>query len=284
MRKLRPLILSVLILSLVAAGLPLSGSLAHWSRRPHVHRGHKGKKLRRRHSRAWWKRRRAWLKRRRARALARRRAVQRGRRPGRNAVASTNTSTRSRAVAMNANRKTAPTIAPPPPVAPARAPFVVDLPRSWSSTSTGPGEMKFAIRTPDGRQAGMAVLAPVSAASLSAVAAPRARMLGGVSHTALRRMVIERMITEGGWVINDVEREVGDGRRVLVVLAQTGTSANAPSQSWTFYFTELDGRIYSLATVSSVEYAAPLAADCEQIVATLRLNGAPDVAAAGPGR
>jgi hypothetical protein len=66
-------------------------------------------------------------------------------------------------------------------------------------------------------------------------------------------------------------REV-HGRRVLVVLAQTGTPGS-PTKSWAFYFTEVDGRVYSLATTAPVEFAEPVAAGLEQLVASLRPAG-----------
>ncbi len=129
---------------------------------------------------------------------------------------------------------------------------------------------------------GKAVLAPFVAAGasgLSATATPaRAKSLGGVAHVSLRRMVIDRMITEGGWVNNDMEREV-DGRRVFIVLAQSG-AAGQPQQSWIFYFTEVDGRLSVLTTTAPLEYAASMAAESEQVVASLRARSATAAAVA----
>src|SRR5688572_23392311 len=68
---LRAGILSLLLLSLLATGLPLSDSLAYWGERPAISRRSKSKHVRQRHSRAWWRRRRARLRRKRA-ALRRR--------------------------------------------------------------------------------------------------------------------------------------------------------------------------------------------------------------------
>ena len=72
-------------------------------------------------------------------------------------------------------------------------------------------------------------------------------MLGGVSFSDLRRIVIDKMITAGGWVNNDYEREVG-GHRVFVVTAQTPADGRTSEKVWNFYFTEVNGRIYSLTT------------------------------------
>ena len=56
------------------------------------------------------------------------------------------------------------------------------------------------------------------------------------------------MIRENGWVVNDYQKQIG-GKKVYVVVAQSpGTGGQI--QSRLFYFTEVDGRIYSVATNS----------------------------------
>src|SRR5919202_6277595 len=68
----RILHISLLVISLGAGGLPVTQTLAKWSRRAEVghHRRH------RRHSRAWWRRHRALLRARRERAERRRQQQQ----------------------------------------------------------------------------------------------------------------------------------------------------------------------------------------------------------------
>lgn len=156
----------------------------------------------------------------------------------------------------------------------ASAPFNLSTPQTWSATGTAAsGEMKFAVRAADGRLAGTATLSPVALAGASpnAVAPVRNKTLGGVPLSSLRRTVIDRMVAEGGWVVNDVEREIA-GRRVFIVLGQSG-APGASRQSWTFYFTEVDGRIYSLATNSLTEFAEPVATDSEKLVSSIRRKG-----------
>jgi hypothetical protein len=89
----------------------------------------------------------------------------------------------------------------------------------------------------------------------------------------LRRTVIDKMIAANGWVTNDLEREI-NGRRVLLVFAQTAASSDAstPQLSWTFYFTEMEGRIYSLATSVPLEFSDRLALESEQVMASFRNN------------
>src|SRR5919205_4235224 len=67
MNRLRIIFLSLLVLAGVAGALPVTESLAKWSRNvaSRHHRRH------RRHSRAWWRRHRRLMRRRRAAALRR---------------------------------------------------------------------------------------------------------------------------------------------------------------------------------------------------------------------
>ena len=272
MKTLRPLVLAFLILSLVTAGLPVSDALAHWARRPHLHRKMKHRRVR--HSRAWWRRHRAWIRHKRERAARRR--DERARRLRMN---SPNGNMSSSAASNLASKSRATAVALPGP----RPPFDLAMPNTWTSASAGavPGTMKFKINTPDGRAAGTATIAPVTLTNAEmAVASTRTKTLGGVPFVALRRTVIDQMVVEGGWVVNDMEREF-QGRRIYIVIAQSG-SGGVARQSWTFYFTEMNGRIYSLSTNAPVEFSAPLAADAEQIMASLRAGGAGAVAVKSP--
>ena len=70
-------------------------------------------------------------------------------------------------------------------------------------------------------------------------------MLGGASFTDLRRIVIDKMISAGGWVVNDCQREINGASRVRCDRADAASNGK-PEQVWNFYFTEVDGRIYSL--------------------------------------
>ena len=95
-------------------------------------------------------------------------------------------------------------------------------------------------------------------------------MLGGVAFTDLRRTVIDKMISAGGWVVNDRQREIG-GHRVFEVIAQTPANSNTKSdQVWNFYFTEIDGRVYSLTTRSAGGATEKVAADAERFITTFR--------------
>jgi hypothetical protein len=270
-KNLRPLLLSVLIFALVAGGTPVTlETFAKWGR-PSISRRKKTKRYRR-HSRAWWRRHRARLRAKRERAERRRLERQNSPSAQNSSTGTAGGSTKRPVNQSGANSALA--------VSAPRLPFDLQLPHTWGAARRGAdGAVTFAVRTPDGRAAGTAVLMPFGAARPEAAGAisPRTKTVGGTSINALRRTVIDRMVAEGGWVVNDMVREMG-GRRVFVVIAQTGTPG-APTKSLTFYFAEVDGRLYTLATTAPVEFAEPIAAGSEQVMATLRTAGAPHVAA-----
>lgn len=99
------------------------------------------------------------------------------------------------------------------------------------------------------------------------------KMLGGVAVGDLRRMVIDKMVSSGGWVVNDFVREV-NGARVFVVTARTPKDALTPEKVWTFYFTEAGGRIYGLTTDSTVENVERMTNEAERFIESLRAKAA----------
>jgi hypothetical protein len=279
MNRLRIITLTLLVLVTVAGALPITESLAKWSRRSAV----SNRKRHRKHSRAWWRRHRALVRARRARADERRRLADAA--AGNPAGTRINTALLTfnanvgaplmPAVASNPAAPATLASTPARAIAPARTsllPFDFATPHNWTAgRKTRTGAAVFTVATSDGRAAGTAVVAPValSGAELAGVAVgPKTKTVGGTPVAALRRTVIDRMVAEGGWVTNDFVQELR-GRKVFVVQAQTG-APGAPSQSLTFYFTEIDGRLYSLATTAPFEFAAPLAAGSEQFMASLQ--------------
>jgi hypothetical protein len=265
---LRAAALSLMLLVSMAVVLPLVNSTAH-NGRPSVSRKHRKKY--RRHSRAWWRRYRARLRRKRLAALRRRRQeFAFGRLPRVNnpllPPAGDGRADWARAFPSNGGEYNDP------------RGLSLTMPGGWSTRPVvADGETRFRVFTRDGRPAGEAFLSYVSPAWTNSndvlPVRNQRRMLAGVPFTDLRRLVINRMITANGWVINDFEREIG-GRRVFVVLAQTAASSDGrtPPQSWTFYFAELDGRIYSFAASAPPEFADRMAAESEKVLASLRLR------------
>jgi hypothetical protein len=99
------------------------------------------------------------------------------------------------------------------------------------------------------------------------------KMLGGVAVAELRRIVIDKMVAAGGWIVNDFVSEV-NGSRVFVVTARTPKDASSPEKALTFYFTEAGGRIYGLTTDSPVEFAERMTIEAERLIESLRAKAA----------
>ena len=263
---LRAIALSLLVLVSVIVMLPTSDSSAHHNGRSSVSRR---SRMNRRHSRAWWRRYRARMRRNRG-ALRRQQALLLLARKGKslNAVADSHKS-----VALPDKVSTVSRFKNPV------SKWNPSLPAGWSRRSgaaAASGEMKFVVNAQDGRYVGEARFSVVNvSASVAPVVTARMqrRMLGGVPFTELRRTVIDKMIAANGWVVNDITREIG-GRPVFIVLAQTAASSDgrAPQQSWVFYFTEVEGRIYSLATNSLLEFADRVANESTELMASFHAN------------
>lgn len=258
---LRAAALSLLMFVSVAVTLPLADSLANGLKE---NRPSASASARRRRSRAWWRRYRARLaKRRAAAARARQLAVLRAQEPIK--PESFDRSQASNAVAARGGIFNDPS-----------GQWSMQLPRGWSNRpAIQNGEMRFRVFERTGKPVGQAAFAFVTSAQgepdPTVSARSRKQMLSGVPFSELRRAVIDRMVMSNGYVTNDMEREIG-GRRVYIVLAQTAASADGrtPEQFLTFYFTEFEGRIYSLGVAASRETANRLNGEAEQVLSSLR--------------
>ena len=233
---LRKLLLSILMLLSVIAVLPFADSAAHGLRQSiGMHRRHH-----RHHSRRWWRRHRALVRRRQAAAMAHR-----------------NATLMVKPTAIN------------PTAAPAATVNVPQLPNGWNTLSAAAnGDMKFRANGNPTDQAALSVVALSRPAPAYLTNKEQRQMLSGVSFAELRRSVIDKMIAAGGWVSNDYEREVG-GRRVFVVIAQTPADGRSPDKALNFYFTEVNGRIYSLATEANLQSAERMAGEAEKFISSL---------------
>src|SRR6266404_3258144 len=119
--------------------------------------------------------------------------------------------------------------------------FAIPLPEGWSPGSTNNGASSFRIMSPSGMPEANATLA---------VAVPAS--------------------TNGNQPIGREQRNI-HGRRIFQVIAQTPpTSDGKPEQVWNFYFTEVDGRIYSLTTHTAGSFTEKLTADAELFLSNFR--------------
>ena len=238
--------LALCLLASLVVIIPLVNSTAH-NLRSHFAAG----SHHRRHSRAWWRRHRRMMRRRQA-LLARRRALLMARRNG------TLPAYTDKTVGNHATMAAAMTV---------ETPNSVGLPNGWSSTGATDGATTFRIAPIDGVEgrATLSVVAPTTGPQ--PFGREQRNMVGGASFSELRRTVIDRMISAGGWVVNDREREIG-GRKVFEVIAQTPSENGKPEQVWNFYFTEINGRVYSLTTRAAGSNTV-VAADAEKLIGTL---------------
>lgn len=141
-------------------------------------------------------------------------------------------------------------------------------PREKRMKESPNAEAQFKVTNRGGEELGSASITVVGAAMGEDRDSGRYKTLSGVSTSSLRRTVIDQMIRENGWVVNDYQKEVG-GKKVYVVVAQS-PGAGGQVLSRMFYFTEVDGRIYSVATNSPSEKSGQIADESEKIVNVLQ--------------
>lgn len=147
---------------------------------------------------------------------------------------------------------------------PAMLPSGELAPSGWKRGTTSTGEIQYNVVNDNGSNLGSAAISVIG----PAVGADNNKTVGGVAVTALRRTVIDRMIKEGGWVVNDYQKEVGD-KKVYVVVAKSA-GANGVIQSRLFYFTEADGQIYSVATNAPNDNSRRLEEESEKAIISLQ--------------
>lgn len=154
------------------------------------------------------------------------------------------------------------------------AALTVNLPEGWSSRPVlVNGERKFMVFGPNGQPVGQATLSSAWARDAQDEGGVgRNRSLGGIPLRELRRTIIDKMAQANGWVVSDSEEEI-NGRRVFVVNAQTGSSDGKPQQSWNYYFTQAEGRVYNLTTNAPVEYSEQMSGDSSRVLGSLKANG-----------
>jgi len=239
---------------------------------PKHHNKRKKKKLKK-YSKAWWR----WYhkKQRRKKAIAARvramrarqmmLAKQRAAENGDTAPATAKADTRTKS-------RTAKTAIVAEDSSPAILPSGEAAPQTWKRTQATNSEQQFRVSDDGGNQLGTASLSFVGPAVGADSDRGSSKTLGGVSTSALRRTVIDKMVKEEGWVVNDYQKDV-NGKKVYVVVAQS--SVRGAVQSRLFFFTEVEGRIYSLATNSSNDSADRIARESEKVINSLQKANRP---------
>ena len=249
----RAIALTLALLIGIGTIIPLGTDYAEAG--PRKSRKYKKHKKYKKYSKRWWRQYRARMKRKRA-LQARRRAMRlRQLRMARKYGHGKRTTKSKPVVAAK------PTSAPEPQTA-ALLPSGQAAPAGWKRGNSSSGEVNFSVDNGNG-SASISVVGPATGETVDS---GRHRTVGGVPTTALRREVINRMIRENGWVVNDYQKSIGN-RSVYVVVAQSQNGGRV--QSRMFYFTEADGRIYSVATNSATEAADRIAAESEKVIFSL---------------
>jgi hypothetical protein len=249
---IRAIALSLALLIGIGTIIPLATDMAEAGPKK-TKKYKKSQKKYKKYSKRWWRQYRANLRKKRA-LQARRRAL-RLRQLRLAKVRGTQTVK---------SQTTATKVKPADDKAPALLPSGETAPQGWKRGQTSGSELQFSV---DGGN-GSAAISVVGPAMGDTVDTGRNRAVGGVPTTSLRREVINRMVRENGWVVNDFQKEIG-GKNVYVVVAQS-QGAGGRVNSRMFYFTEVDGRIYSVATNSQAEAAERIAEESEKVIFSLQ--------------
>ena len=245
----RAIALSLALLVGMATIIPLATEYAEAGPRK-TKRYKKGQKKYKKYSKRWWRQYRANV--RRARSLQARR---RGMRLRQIRLAKVTASPSCRF--QGADTQTV-----------ALLPSGQAAPKGWKRGQSSGSELEFRVDNGNGSELGSASISVVGPATGETVDTGRNRTVGGVPTASLRREVINRMVRENGWVVNDFQKNIG-GKKVYVVVAQS-QSTGGRVQSRMFYFTEVDGRIYSVATNSQTDAAERLAEESEKVIFSLQ--------------
>jgi hypothetical protein len=260
---IRTLAISLILLLSVGVMLPFANS-AHGVRQS----AHVGQKRHGRYrSRAWWRRYRARMRQKRAAAaLAHRNALLT---LPKNISIGSLSGVSAPPLPSEASNAAATTTLAPPAMAESVASGGQVRPRVVNPTH--PAFKASAAKLPG--QINLSVVALSRQNPVFLTSREQKRMLAGVPVADLRRIVIDKMVSNGGWVVNDFVREI-NGNRVFVVTARTPKDALTPEKAWTFYFTEAGGRVYGLTTEAPVESADRMTTEAERMIESLRAKSA----------
>lgn len=251
----RAIALTLALLIGIGTIIPLGTD--HAEAGPRKTRKYKKQKKYKKYSKAWWRQHRSRMKRKRA-LQARRRAMRLRQLRLARKHGSDNKLNKPAAAKVVAPVENTVSLLPSGQAAPA----------TWRRSGATSGELSFSVDNGNG-SASISVVGPATGETVDS---GRNRTVGGVPTTALRREVINRMIRENGWVVNDYQKSIGS-RSVYVVVAQSQSGGKVHSRM--FYFTEADGRIYSVATNSAADAADRIAEESEKVISALQSGRRP---------
>ncbi len=152
--------------------------------------------------------------------------------------------------------------------APAMLPSGETAPKGWKRGQPSASELQFRVDDDNGSNLGSAAITVVGPAVGTDTDGPRSKTVGGVATSSLRRTVIDKMIREEGWVVNDYQKEIG-GKKVYIVVAQSPGAGNSVNARL-FYFTEVDGKIYSVSTSAPNDNTRRIEQESEKVINSLQ--------------
>ena len=254
---IRAIALSLALLLGIGVIVPLATDYAEAGAKKHRKYAKKKKKIKK-YSKRWWKLYRARMKRRNS-LQARKRALRlRQLRLAKMRQQDGDAPVKNAKVAQKPGKEDS---------SPAVLPTGETAPRTWKKSQSSQSELQFNVADESGTQLGQASISVVGPTMGADDNNAKTKTVGGVPTVSLRRNVIDRMIKENGWVVNDYQKEIG-GKKVYVVVAQSeGTGGRI--QSRVFYFAEADGRIYSVATNAPTDSQERLAEESEKVINSL---------------
>jgi hypothetical protein len=252
---IRAIALSLVLLLGVGVFIPLATDFVEAGPKKQRKYAKKKKKVKK-YSKKWWRLYRARQKRKKAlQARKRNLRLRQIRLARQNRLVATNKNVAGKNdTSKNVKEDSTPAVLPTGEVAP----------KSWKKGQTSQSEMQFRVDDDNGSQLGSASISVVGPSMGKDDDNPRVKTVGGVPTTSLRRNVIDQMIKENGWVVNDFQKEV-NGKKVYVVVAQS-EGKGGQVQSRVFYFAEVDGRIYSVSTNAPNTSSEKIAEQSEKVV------------------
>jgi hypothetical protein len=263
----RAIALSLALLIGIGAIVPLATEYTEAGTRKYKKNKKKHKKYKK-YSKKWWRAYHARVRKRKA-LEARKRTMRLRRIRLANARKAAQKRSTSRNNVVRPNRRSVAKV----DSTPAMLPSGEAAPKGWKRGMTSPSELQYRVDDDKGANLGSASVSIVGPTQGADVDSPRNKTVGGVATSSLRGTVIDRMIKESGWVVNDYQKEIG-GKKVYVVVAQS-PGAGGVIQSRLFYFTEVGGSIYSVATNAPVDNSRHLEEESEKVVNSLQRKANP---------
>jgi hypothetical protein len=252
---IRAIALSLALLLGIGVIVPLATDYAEAGAKKHRKYAKKKKKVKK-YSKKWWRQYRARMNRKRAMQSRKRQLRLRQLRLAKAKQETSQTTDKNSKQAVQQKVKE--------DNSPALLPTGEKAPQTWKRSQSTQSELQYNVADESGAQLGQASISVVGPTMGTDENSGKTKTVGGVPTVSLRRNVIDRMIRENGWVVNDYQKVIG-GKQVYVVVAQS-EDASGRIQSRVFYFAESDGRIYSVSTNSPTGSAERLAAESERVI------------------